>query len=458
MSRGGRGRGRGRGPGGADATTEGRGGGRGNNNRRAPLRSNQRNQQANDASSTSSVSSDGGSTVATITHTQTNRSLSVSFFANAGKNTRGKKQGAKTKVGYMGKVNQMVHYLFNRANGMFELREGEENNVDEYLEYFDPTKRYNKDNDAISWTTVTTIDEHQVQMEHKVRMVLPMKLQYFEEIFGYLCVSPELAGQKRKGRKKKKIIVLPTAGEGQIVNGEFEAPALSAVADPEDIATMSTSNMGGYKSALAWYIKVIRGLDVKSWEQYQPGEFNTNQSLDSILDQVVNGYKKTVADKKRRGVMSATEGKSCITNTGFTEIVRGCRRIAEGNNPSLAKYNASVFAAAWVLLQWNLVSRSISVEDLQLEHLDWEGDSMSFHFAKSKSDQTGEGHSNLKHVYANPVYPEICAITALAIFFFSTPRTCVTQRGGTRKLKDTKLFPGTSQKSRWRDVLADNIL
>ncbi len=102
--------------------------------------------------------------------------------------------------------------------------------------------------------------------------------------------------------------------------------------------------------------------------------------------------------------MSATEGKSCITNTGFTEIVRGCRAIANVENPSLSNYSASIFAAAWVLLQWNLVSRSVSVEDLQLEHLDWSGDRLHCHFAKTKSDQTGEGNSNIKSVYANPNY------------------------------------------------------
>jgi hypothetical protein len=407
----------------------------------------------------------GDSRGATLTNIHTGKKINVSYFANAGRKTRGKKQNDDTKKGYMGKLAQMVLYLFNRAHGLYALEEGEENNVEEYLEFYDESKTYSP-GDEDSWSIVTTVNENEEVMEHKVRMVLPMKLKYFVEIFGYLCVNPKLAGVGRRG-KKKEIIVLPGVGEGQMVEGEYEAPPLAAVdeeeVDADDIPTMSASNMGGYKSALVWYIKTVRHLDVKSWEQYQPAdgstsEFNTNQSLDSILDQIINGYKKTVADKKRRGVMSATEGKSCITNTGFTELVRGCRKICEVENPTANNYNASIFAAAWILLQWNLVSRSVSVEDLLLEHLDWSGDAMRIHFAKSKSDQTGEGFSNEKNVYANPVFPELCVVTALAVFFFSTPRTASKPRGGTHTLKDTKLFPGTSQKSRWRDILAENIL
>lgn len=419
---------------------------------------------------------------------------SISFYSNAGKNTVGKKQAQNTQENYKGKQDQMAIYLFNRSIGLFNIDDGEENIPEEYIEHFDPSKSYkNEPHPEKSWTSITTIGLNGSLQEHKVRMALPMKEKYFDELFGYLAVSPQLAGCNRKGRKKKPIIVLPTHQEfadSPQPNAEEDSIVIAAASsqsslasddisissgstdksvmknstksqlpvDPENIQTMSASNMQGYKSALAWHMKVIRGVDIKSWEEYQPEQQKSTQSLNDYLDMLVNGYKKTVADKKRRGVMSATEGKSCISNTGFCEIVKGCRRMAQGDNVNLSCFNASIFAVAYVLLQWNLVSRSVSVEDVQLAHVDWVGDCMEIKFAKSKSDQTGEGISNDKHVYANPVNPEVCVITALAIFFLCTPRTCITQRDGKKKLKDSKLFPGTNQKSRWRDILSGSVL
>lgn len=65
-----------------------------------------------------------------------------------------------------------------------------------------------------------------------------------------------------------------------------------------------------------------------------------------------------------------------------------------------------------------LVSRANSVGNVMLQHVDWKEDSMIITFPKHKGDQTGEGLSNDKHVYANPLMPEICPILALAVLVF----------------------------------------
>ena len=59
---------------------------------------------------------------------------------------------------------------------------------------------------------------------------------------------------------------------------------------------------------------------------------------------------------------------------------------------------------------WNLIARSHSVSNIMLQHMDWRNDSLVVIFAKSKSDQTGEGCANEKHVYANPINPIVCPI------------------------------------------------
>ena len=57
-----------------------------------------------------------------------------------------------------------------------------------------------------------------------------------------------------------------------------------------------------------------------------------------------------------------------------------------------------------------------------LQHLDWKGDCLVVTVPKTKNDQTGEGQSKEKHVYANPLIPEICPILSLAVLFWSQHR------------------------------------
>ncbi len=73
---------------------------------------------------------------------------------------------------------------------------------------------------------------------------------------------------------------------------------------------------------------------------------------------------------------------------------------------------------------------------------------MQVHFARSKGDQTGEGMSNVKHVYANPVRPEVCPVLALAVYVFCKQERTSTTVG-------SKLFEGADQKGRFSDVLQD---
>jgi hypothetical protein len=57
-----------------------------------------------------------------------------------------------------------------------------------------------------------------------------------------------------------------------------------------------------------------------------------------------------------------------------------------------------------------------------LQHVDWREDCLVITLAKHKGDQSGEGLSNEKHIYANPLNPSICPILALAVLIFCTHR------------------------------------
>ncbi len=137
--------------------------------------------------------------------------------------------------------------------------------MSEYLEFYDSSIAYQdlepKYDEDQCWTSIKTVNSIGEPQIHKVRLVLPLKAKYYNEAFGFLTINPHLAGQNRKGKKKKTLmIVWPTYGSGHAFDGEYEAPPLG-VDDANKKGTMSASNMGGYKSALVWYIKNVRGCD-----------------------------------------------------------------------------------------------------------------------------------------------------------------------------------------------------
>lgn len=81
------------------------------------------------------------------------------------------------------------------------------------------------------------------------------------------------------------------------------------------------------------------------------------------------------------------EGKSCITDVGYYELVRRCRELHKEDRTVNGR-NRSIFGWAWLTLQWNLLCRTSSVMDIHLEHLDWAGDCLKVTFAKSKGKQS----------------------------------------------------------------------
>ena len=73
----------------------------------------------------------------------------------------------------------------------------------------------------------------------------------------------------------------------------------------------------------------------------------------------------------------------------------------------------------FLLFCWNLVARCVSVASLMYSHITWKEDAMVIVFPTTKADQEGKNCSP-KHVFANPLNPEICPILSFAIFLFTS--------------------------------------
>ena len=66
---------------------------------------------------------------------------------------------------------------------------------------------------------------------------------------------------------------------------------------------------------------------------------------------------------------------------------------------------------------------------------------MKVYFPKHKSDQIGLNKDEARHIYSNPLLPEVCPIRAMASYLIAFPDVFI---------EGVKLFPGRDQK---RDLM-----
>lgn len=113
------------------------------------------------------------------------------------------------------------------------------------------------------------------------------------------------------------------------------------------------------------------------------------------------------------------------------------KNLAESFQTSPKK--TDIFGHAFLLLCWNLMCRSVNCVNICVQHLDWKMDALSIWFSHSKCDQMGTKEKDPRHIYANPINPAICPITALGVYLLCNPAI----------VHSTHLFPGGSQYQRF---------
>ena len=131
---------------------------------------------------------------------------------------------------------------------------------------------------------------------------------------------------------------------------------------------------------------------------------------------VFAGMKRREAKARQNGVLVAPNGKR--------HRVGGKKPLTFQMYDTLSKTmyqrEARPFKILFVLLCWNLMARSSSIDNICLEHLDWTNDALTILFCHTKTNQTGQAKGlHPRHVYANPFCPQICPILALGIYFLT---------------------------------------
>ena len=168
---------------------------------------------------------------------------------------------------------------------------------------------------------------------------------------------------------------------------------------------------------------------------YRRKEIIMDDNITNKMAEYCSGYKRKVAQLKEDGELPMMEGKVAMSSTGYNFLAE----IALTQDDD---FNLYTFIHYFLLLCWNLMARSVSVAHIMYDHISWEEDALCINLGKTKGDQEGK-NSFPRHVYANPMFPEICPILGFAIYIFCKGY----QREGSSRL----LFGATSQDrfSKW---------
>lgn len=138
---------------------------------------------------------------------------------------------------------------------------------------------------------------------------------------------------------------------------------------------------------------------------------------------------------KRKQAQARDEGKEKKKRKGKKPMEFGLycalAKSMWGSNKTITAFNV-----IYMLLCWNLMSRSSNVTRICFDDLDWKDDALTILFCTTKTDQGGD-RTYPRHVYANPLKPEICPILALGVYLM------LSEFGA----DDVKLFGGGNQYS-----------
>ena len=125
------------------------------------------------------------------------------------------------------------------------------------------------------------------------------------------------------------------------------------------------------------------------------------------------GSRRTSARVKKNLGLSTVEGKKHLP---FVEYRLLTRILFESSKPE------HIFAHTFLVLEWNLISRTEYAIDAKIDLMSFTKDALLFDMDVTKTDQ--EGTKNIDHpwnVYSCPEYPEICAHLVFAPHIMANP-------------------------------------
>ena len=165
--------------------------------------------------------------------------------------------------------------------------------------------------------------------------------------------------------KDSLILPIPTAVIleffGHIGNGGY----IDVDSDGEVEVAESVTNEDSIKYKAVYTIDGYRSAITALYKEHHISHILPRDELSEFL----SGYKRTIADLKAEGNMSQHEGKRPVTLEEF-------RKLATFSFQSGYDVSQYLTNTLFILLCWNLMSRSISVARLMYNHITWIGDAL----------------------------------------------------------------------------------
>jgi hypothetical protein len=170
--------------------------------------------------------------------------------------------------------------------------------------------------------------------------------------------------------------------------------------------------------------KVIVRLKLSSYEAYCSAlshlftecgkdRESTCPGLFSELSRYKKGARRTSADERRKLGLRTTEGKKPLP-------LKGYMRLAE--ILFLSEKKEYVQAHTFLVLDWNMISRSESVIESMIDLLSQSKDSMNMDLGKTKCDQEGLKYVDYPlRIYSNPQSAYICPFVAVCRLLICHP-------------------------------------
>ncbi len=168
--------------------------------------------------------------------------------------------------------------------------------------------------------------------------------------------------------------------------------------------------------------------------------FVQSEIFKTQLKRAFSSLRKTIKKNDEKVGKKQRSGKDCMT---FAAYHFTCHNLVQSGSPE------DIFTLCFLTLQWNLISRTESTEQISINNLRWEDDHLKVFFPRHKSDQAGLTSRDPRHIYANPYDPVVCPIQALSAYLMCYPGVLSSRSG--------KLFPGTLQKKRFGKNLMSTL-
>ena len=151
------------------------------------------------------------------------------------------------------------------------------------------------------------------------------------------------------------------------------------------------------------------------------------------LSDLCKGLRRKISDNRSRDGGEVREGKLPLSFNAY----RALGEALQSQSVALNWHCDGPFNHLYFVLMWNLMCRASNCNMIRLEHLEWRNDALVIFFSRQKTDQAGDKSKYPRHVYANPLMPEICPILALGVYWLSFG------------IEDGDLFSGRNQYDRF---------